>query len=312
MSGAPNNVNIFEEQLKDIVKQILEKEKTIPASPVPVNNTGSNTSVDFSSITTEDEFKTQINNFVEQIFKNISDEMSSLTVKKRIPNETNIDYIMKNINEIKNNINNINIKVGNNIDDAISIMFNAIMKKYGEINTNGIYIDVKDTVIKQDGCSNDVICDIQDYYDSITLNLSDLFNLSLNNSQNSNQDAEKKILKVLRKEITHFYSNIINNKYRLLNLWSLYNMPKKMFTEKFKLLNSPDHKKTSKINMNISKYHVTKDEDGKSIMRPINVSHSGKNASKFMDIDEQFFRIKKKGKGNPITDKKKEIIEIDS
>jgi hypothetical protein len=525
MSGANNvNPNPFEEKLKSIVTEILNKEqKNAPASPptgsssnaspgagsgagsaptgtgsaptgtgsaptgtgsapgsgssntspvvnppVTVTGTGAgagaganNTSGGFSSVTNDSEFKNEINKFVEQIFKNISDEMTSLNIRNRVPNKTNIDYIMDNItdikrlidklnkenneaineqkklpntyitelttlkdtienllidiivekyetnyqinknsnnnvrnelelelknewdkvintnndeknklNEIKNHLNKLvsqiqdqltehttniehnkskiketdirklNLSINEfkksaddinkelqkydnkikdldivppiftiKVNDAIKIGFNAIMEKYKIINTNKMYIDITDTVITQDGCINDVICDIQDYYNSITLNLSELFNLPPNNPPVPVSDEEKKILKVLRKEITNFYSNIINNKYRVG--WFGKRMASR-FTEKFKVLTSQPQKKTSKIKMKISKYHIRKDRDGKPIMQPTKVIYESKNASKLMDIDEQLYRIKKKGKGNPIKDGPKEIIEIDS
>ena len=428
MSSANNTVNQFEEQLKSIVTQILEKEKsaatstnastnananasttananasttananastTANANASPANASPVSASLNFSTVKNEDEFKNEIDKFVQQIFKNISDEMTSLN-RNRVPNKTNIDDIIKNIIAIKGLIDNLkkndldrikskfdlfdklkeivnkilkiikntnlktdikndfeiflksienddidtqinkiykkildiqtkkklyyykkdikkyNKEIDNirekdkniftiNTDYAITIIFDKIIKKYESTNTDGMYINVTDAIITQPGCTTDVICDIQDYYNSITLNLSQLFNLQLDKIINPDASAQQqKIIKVLTKEITNFYSNIINNKYRVG--WFGKRMGERL-TTKFKVLTSPPQKKSSKIKMKVSRYHVRKDKDGNYIMRPTIVTYETKNTSKLMDIDEQLYRIKKKGKGIPVKD----------
>ncbi len=281
MSGA-NNTNTFEDQLKGIVTEILKKEKNISASPTPPASPASSPAPNANANANAN---SNANANANANATN-SVELTDINIIDKLINET-----IESINKINNEISTINNTITKNTETLENLTSQISSEKNNE------------TIKKLKTEKSKLLTDDENLRK----------NLYGNNGLYTQLEEKIKYLNELQAR-----KNEINSLswYSPTNIYNKYKNTKdtikSSFTEKYKQTYKPNKKKTSKIKMNVSKYHVKKDRDGKPIMQPTKVIYESKNASKLMDIDEQLYRIKKKGKGNPIKDGPKEIIEIDS
>ncbi len=298
-------LNDFETKLSQIISTIIEKEEqnkvSQSASPSASASAkqATSTSQQITDFNDENTFKDYIEPVIDEIYKRISNEMRTLTVKNRVPDKDNINYIISYIQSIKTEHNKnqqtstanqpttSNYKLTGN--EIVNSIFNKIMEKYYNTNTNNNYIaytDIKtpiDEYNKNDYyniCDNkDTIeCEILDYYITISFNLKAYLN------EPENTGKSEKILKVLKKEIKDFYKNIINNKYRIKNAMDRLG---NTLTEKFIAWQNPNKKRTSKLFMSYKPNKL-----GKPHIRGPFLKYVTEKASGPRDVDEQFANLK--------------------